>query len=451
MIIADDLNPALGCFGNETVKTPNIDRLASRGMLFSRAYAPWASCLVSRYSMLSGWYPTRTGAQHRVWPSSREGELRDAVYLPQHFKRQSYFTARLDKVFHIGKDDPPSWNITEEPYKDATGSFKPVTTGQEIPRLGLEGRVLRSGNYQGKVSGEPGGFNVMDARDEELFDGITAKRAVEILRDRARAEEPFFLAVGFRRPHLPWIAPKRYFDMYPPETIPLPPRAPEGGQQPADEQVHREMLSHYYAAVSCVDNQIGLVLSELERLGLAGNTIVVLFGDNGYCLGERGSFFSKGNLWERSLHVPLIVAGPGILSGERREVPVGLYDLYPTLVDLCGLLPPPTRLDGRSLKNVLAGDVSGWREGTLSFYNLTGENSNRPARMAASLRTARFRYTADENGSAISLHDLEADPYERENVVNDPRFKDAQARFHGQVLAALAERVPPPSPGKQKQ
>lgn len=444
MIIADDLDPSLGCFGNGAVKTPNIDRLASRGVIFPRAYSSWASCLPSRVSLLSGWFPPSTGT-YDFSPGPRDGGLKDVTYLPEHFKNRGYFTGRLDKVFHIGKDDPQSWTVSEEPYKDERGNFKAIWTGIEVKTLGLEGRVLAGGRYE-EVSGEKGTYSIMDVTEDDLFDGRTARRAIELLQQQAAAGTPFFLAAGFRRPHLPWLAPKKYFDLYPPDQIPLPPRAADNGREPVAEQTHREMIAHYYAATSYMDHQVGTVLAELEKLKLADNTIVLLFGDNGYCLGERGAHFGKGNLWERSLHVPLIVVGPGIPAGQKRDVPVSLVDIYPTLVELCGLPAPASKLEGQSLKPLLAGDTAGWREGTLSF------NSTKPGELAASIRTARFRYTVDGKGNPLEFVDLNADPYERKNLLGDPRFKAEQERFHAQVAAALAKAVPmlKPPPGAKR-
>lgn len=434
VLIADDLNPSLGCYGNEIVKTPAIDRLAARGVSMTRCYSSWASCLPSRVSLLSGLFPPSTGT-YDFSPGPRDGWLKDVTYLPEHFKKQGYFTGRLDKVFHIGKDDPQSWSLSEEPYKDSNGNFKAIWTGIEVKTLGLEGRVLKEGKYE-EVTGEKGAYSVMDVSGDELFDGRTARRAIELLEQQAKADAPFFLAVGFRRPHLPWIAPKEYFDMYPPESIPLPPRAVDGTQKPVFEQTQREMISHYYAAISYMDHQVGSVLEALDRLKITDNTIVILFGDNGYCLGERGSHFGKGRLWERAVHVPLIFAGPGIPAGKKRDVPVSLVDIYPTLVDMCGLPSPASRLEGQSMKALLAGETSGWREATLSF------NSNKPGELAASLRTERFRYTVDGNGAPLELVDMTADPNERTNLLGDGRYREEQTRFHEQVSAALAKAIP---------
>lgn len=435
LIIADDLNPTLGVTGHGQVQTPHVDRLARRGMLFRRAYSTWTSCLPSRASFLSGWSPSRAPIFDWTAHHSRLGPLERAIYLPQHLKAHGWFTARLDKVFHIGKDDARSWSLTEEPWRDEQGRFRPVATGREIPTLKLEPKVLREGAFAGKVTGETGPFAVLDASEDDLFDGHSVRRAITILRDRAAAPEPFLLAVGLRRPHLPWIAPKRYFDRYPPEKIALPPRAADAGQEPVDESVHREMLSHYYAAVTFMDTMVGRILAELESRGLVENTLVFLFGDQGYCLGERGSHFGKGKLWERAVHVPLIVAGPGIVRGASCTEPVSLLDLYPTLVDLAGVPAPATPLDGRSLRTWLTqGRDPQWRGHAVSFHG------GAEKKLTASIRTARHRYTVDSERRPVELTDLVADPYERTNLVNRPDLAAVQARLHA---ALVAEWKPP--------
>lgn len=432
-IIADDLNVRIGAMGDRQARTPNIDRLAQRGTLFRQAYATWTSCLPSRSSFLSGWQPTRAAITDWSSHHSRRGALAEAIYAPEHFKARGYFTARLDKVFHIGKDDARSWHVTEEPWRDAQGVFRPVTTAKEVPSLGLESRVLAQGNFP-QVSGETGSFAVLDVDDDALFDGRNARRAIELLQARAGAAEPFFLAVGFRRPHLPWLAPKRYFDLYPPESIELPPRAADGNRAPADESVHRQMLAHYYASLAYVDAMIGRVLGELDRLGLADNTLVVLHGDHGYLLGERGDRFGKGNLWERSLHTPLIFAGPGVARGNALSDVVSLLDLYPTFVDVSGVPAPATPLDGRSLRRLLAdGRDPAWRGYAVSFTPQRDQPN-----FGASVRNARYRYSENAELEPVELVDLQVDPYERRNLVNRPEVAAVQSDLRKILVAERA-------------
>jgi uncharacterized sulfatase len=433
----DDLNPSLGCYGNPVVRTPNVDALADRGVRFTRAYAQWPSCLPSRVSFLSGWNPPRTRVIN-FKPRSRDGVLADCVYLPQHFRNNGYFTARLDKVFHIGHDDARSWDLSEEPIKDFAGRPKIVWTPHEIKAQNLEPHILHRGRFP-SVRGEKGTHAVVDIPDEKLIDGINARRAIEIMAERARADKPFFLAVGFRRPHLPWIAPRKYFEMYPPENIKLPPRKP--GTNDADnipEDDHRKLIAAYYAAVSFMDARVGEVLAALDRLGLRDNTLVVFFGDQGYCLGERDRLVGKGNLWDRSLHVPLIVAGPGLTRpGQACGAPVGLSDMYPSLNQLCALPAPDTPLDGRSFAPLLTDADAPARGYVLSFNHNKKENA-----LWRSIRTERYRLTENSGGEPVELVDYETDPNEWHNLVEDPARRDTLGRLH----KLLAEAAPPAHP-----
>lgn len=426
-IVVDDLNPQLGCYGNPVVQTPQVDRLSARGVRFTRAYSQWTSCLPSRVSFLSGWYPTKTQV-HDFSPAARDGVMKDVTYLGQHFKNNGYFTARLDKVFHIGHDDPLSWTVSEEPFPGS-----PAWTAIELKTLGLEGKILRQGRNE-RVKAESASFVVMDCADEELFDGRTAKRAVELLEDRAKDGQPFFLACGFRRPHLPWIAPKKYFDLYPSEKIQLPPKKPNGPGPVLTDAEHREAIAHYYACVTFMDTQVGKVLAALERTGLDKNTVVVFFGDQGYYLGERDQFFAKGKLWERSMLVPLIIAEPNMeRAGVACVRPVGLVDLYPTLVELCGLPQPASGLQGASLVPLLANERGPWRDYALSF---TEENPR--GDLGRSIRTPRYRYTETSTGKPVELVDFEQDPNEWCNLVNDPASAAVLKKLQAQLRRELA-------------
>jgi iduronate 2-sulfatase len=417
LIIADDLNTAIGAMGSKQARTPNLDRLAARGTLMTRAFSSWPSCLPSRASFLSGWQPTRAPILNWDEHGSRKGTYADACYLPQWFKQQGYESYRLDKVFHIGHDDPLCWTISEEPrLRDNDGNLKTVWTGIEIETLGLEDRVVESGRLPLTLpkQSEIGIFSKLNVTDEELFDGRSTNRAIELLQGARKKEKPFFLAVGLRRPHLPWIAPLRYFEMHPPDHVELPPRAAINGQAPVDEAAHREAISHYHAAASYMDAQVGKILDALDQSGQAENTIVVLFGDHGYCLGERGAVFGKGNLWDRSLHTSQLFAGPGILAGRHNPTPISLLDLYPTLVEMCGLDKPLTKLDGQSLARLLStGDDPSIRNYAVSFNFLPWDTG-----LSASVRTPRFRYTEDSKLKPLELIDIEEDPYERRNLVD---------------------------------
>ncbi len=414
----DDWRRAAGCFGDRQVKTPNIDRLAARGVRFAGAQANYASCLPSRISFLSGWYPERTGVI-TFTPKPRDRQLKDVVYLPEHFRANGYTTARLDKVFHIGGDEAKVWDITEEPLGRVT------YTPSEIEHQNLRQRVLEEGRFA-KCKGETGVYAKVDAEDGELIDGLKTKRVDELLGRFARSKEPFFLAAGLRRPHLPLILPKKYFDLYPPEQISLPPQPPNYDAAtwlPREEQ--RKVIAHYYAATTFMDARVGEILASLERHGLARNTLVVLFGDQGYALGERENHYGKGTLTENSYAVPLIVAGPGIRqAGKMCRKIVELIDLYPTLADWCGLGTPRSGLQGRSLRPLLENVNAAWEERAVGAFGK--KDYTRPG---LTVRTGRYRYSEDEEQRPVNLFDYKTDPYEWSNRVNDPALAKVQAQL----------------------
>jgi uncharacterized sulfatase len=446
-ITCDDLNTALGAYGHPQVKSPRIDGLAARGARFEQAFAQWPSCQPSRYSMLSGWSVPRTGMKGAA-VMSRTGPLANAVYLPQHLKSIGYETIRLDKIFHIGGDDPASWTVSEEPMQMTGGGAMVANwTGIELQALGLDGvheksfagepyssPVVETGRFD-KVAGEKGPYTILrdDVPEERLFDGHTAARAVHHLERLAASGQPFFMGVGFRRPHLPFIAQKRYFDLYPWEQIELPPAQP-GFKKPFSDEDHKKLIRGYYASISFVDVQVGKVLDALERLGLADNTYVVLLGDHGYALGEREGWFSKGRLWDSALRTSLLVAGPGI---EPRAVPtvVGLIDLYPTLVDLVRAPAPATPLDGHSLVSLLDDriDADSARPAHVISHDFRGGWKS----LGVSVRTATHRYVENGDGT-VELIDVVADPYAWKNLAADPAHAALRAE-----LSALARRALP--------
>jgi uncharacterized sulfatase len=435
MIVCDDLNTDLGAFGVEAARTPHMDRLAVSGTRFAAAFAQFGNCMPSRYSFLSGWSPLRTG-MHDFSRHGRDGALAAAVYLPEHFRANGYVTARLDKVFHIGRDVPGIWDVSEEPLmKEADGTEKHVWTGIEIPVLGLEEKVVRSAQYR-EVTGEDGRTQVMDDAlpEDALFDGRTARRARELLREFAGGEKPFFLAVGFRRPHLPWIAHQRYFDLFPADA--MRPVAQPGTEAGLSPDIRRAMMAHYFAAVTSVDHHVGTLLDELARTGQDKNTIVVLFGDHGYALGERENRYGKGVMWDRALQTPLLVRVPGERTAPVVETPVGLLDVYPTLVELAGLPWPATPLDGRSLVGLLRGTAPKFPDRVYSYYRWAPSKfpedyvgPERNAELIRSVRTARYRYTEFPGGRNPELIDVQADPYGWRNLAADPA--------HAAVVAEL--------------
>jgi iduronate 2-sulfatase len=434
-ISVDDLNLYLGCYGHPVVRTPNIDRLASRGVRFSKAYAQWPSCIPSRFSFLSGWYPPRFSLITR-YTKVRDGALKNAIYLPQHFKSNGFFTVRLDKVFHIGRDDPQSWNISEEPIKDWLHRNKIVETAQEIEELGLRKHIVKEAKNSSIGEGESRTtLAIVDVSDEQLIDGMTAGRAVEILKDMSKKSQPFFLAMGFRRPHAPWIVPEKYSKLYPPEKIILPRIARGSSPGQFSEQELRMYIAAYYAAISFMDAQVGKVLNALEETGLAKKTIVVFFGDQGFNLAERNHYLGKNNLFDRSLAVPLIIAAPRMaVEGRECKHVVQLLDLYPTLLSLCQLAAPSSRIQGRNLAPLLKNPDAPWDDWALSFDKQRGIMG-----LFRTIRTSRFRYIEAANGTRRELYDYETDPNESNNLIDDHRYSQILRELQSKLRILLRQ------------
>jgi arylsulfatase A-like enzyme len=421
-IIADDLRPELGTYGNPIVKTPNIDKIAARGTRFDRAYAQYPLCNPSRSSLLNGRYPTQTGVMNnndyfrRIHP--------DFVTLPQFFKEHGYSSLRSGKIFHGGIDDEVSWSEGGEPTDPAiTERGKP---GAAPPRQS----TLTTG--AGGAENQSDRIVVLDGDGESHGDYKTATRAIDFL-DRYK-DKPFFLAVGFVKPHSPPTAPKKFFDLYDAKKIPLPvdfsslPKSPSGfpeisipprstdlfiGRE-ASPAAAREMIRAYYASVSFMDAQVGRVMDELVKLGLDKNTIVVFWGDHGYHLGEKGKWSKAYSMWNIGLRVPLIIAMPKAKPQHTTRV-VELIDLYRTLADLCGL-PSPNEIEGRSFARLLKDPTAKWKYSALSIT--TYRNS-----IGKSVITDRWHYVEwDDGKSGTMLLDLENDPFELKNLADDPKY-----------------------------
>jgi uncharacterized sulfatase len=331
LIVADDLNTRLGTYGY-AVRSPNIDALARRGVQFDRAYVQYPLCNPSRSSLLSGRRPASTGIANNNIPARQA--MPDGVFLPQYFRQHGYFTARVGKIFHITRnfainlDDPLSWD---------------ETINERIPdQQALASKVAGERRFFRLPRFEPLEWAPLDVPDNGLGDGYVADRAVDWLQRAAKDDRPFFLAVGFRRPHLPWEAPKQYFDMYPPERIVLPDEPPDDTADippvalttqaadsfhPADR---RQAIAAYAASTSYMDAQVGKVVSALDRLGITDRTIIIFMGDHGYHLGEHGGMWEKNSLFEESARFPLVIATPGRPRGTKSPRVVEALDLYPT-------------------------------------------------------------------------------------------------------------------------
>jgi len=447
IIFVDDLRPSLGCYGDPIVKSPNIDQFAMSARVFQRAYCHQAVCGPSRCSVLTGRLPDNTGVWHNrnLFRTTHP----DLVTLPQLFKNNGYHTQSLGKVFSGDERelDPASWSVPEV-----------------LKQKGWKNYLLRDENSDGK--GAP--FEQADVPDEGYPDGKLAQLAIATLEKLKQQTQPFMLAVGFFKPHLPFNAPKKYWDLYAPslfEGTGQPQRttgAPQfaypdhlelGGYRtiPADENVSTQQacqLRHgYYACISYTDAQIGKLLAALKQLDLEENTIVVLLGDHGYSLGEAGHWCKATN-FELDTHVPLMIRTPGIQPGATTAL-VEYVDLYPTIAELAHLAPP-ANLDGRSLVPVLDDPSAAGREFVLSQFSRPFRAGN-PDIMGYSIRTSNQRYTrwiewqssqllAEElydYQSPISVSQSLAFPVERANLADQP----AQAARLKQLREQLDELI----------
>jgi uncharacterized sulfatase len=424
-LVSDDLNTDMGHYGHPLVKTPHLDRLAARGVRFDRAYCQYPLCNPSRASFLTGRRPDTTGVLENATHFRKN--LPDVATLPQVFSRRGYFAARVGKLYHYGVpsqigtpglDDPPSWQVAVNPR----GKEK-----DEEDRC-----VYYTGNQ--KSMGGSLTWYVSEGSDEEQTDGKVASEAIRLLEENK--DKPFFLAVGFYRPHVPCVAHQKWFDLYPLDRVQLPKEPAEHLKNiPAaapnvkphnygvEEDKLRQMIRAYYASVSYLDSQVGRVLGALDRLGLAGNTAVVFFGDHGWALGEHGQW-QKMSLFERSARVPLIIAAPGAKgNGRPCGRTVELVDLYPTLAELAGV-PAPPGYEGTSLKPLLENPQAPWAE---PAYTQVRRGANL---MGRSVRTERYRYTEwDEGKAGAELYDYDADPREFNNLAPDPRHAGVVAEM----------------------
>lgn len=409
-IIADDLNVHLGSYGYD-VATPNIDRLAARGRRFDHAYAQVAMCSPSRSSLLSGWRPERTDIWTNLTPVRQH--LHGARPLQEHFRANGYFAGRIGKIYEGAMSDQFDWDIDDE-----------AATPSEDGRRDDD-------NVRGA-------WWIATANDDAHEpDGARARRVAQLIEQHKAG--PFFLALGFSKPHLKWVAPKRYFDMYPPESVkvlPEPaddlqdipaiaiknrpqerPGVPLAGREPPgmidDPKFRREAIAAYHASVSFIDAQVGVLMETLDRLRLWDSTVVVLLGDHGFHLGEHHGLWRKDTLFEETLRTPLIIAAPQVQRpGEAARAEVELLDLYPTIVDLAGV-PRVPGLDGTSLAPLIRDPAQRIRAGALSF-----RKAKAPP-LGVSVRTARYRYTEWPDGSE-ELYDHASDPGETRNLVRDP-------------------------------
>ena len=457
-IVSDDLNCFLGCYGDPLVKTPHIDRLAARGVRFERAYCTFPLCGPSRNSFLTGVHPNSTGihANAQIFRQTIPTQLS----MPQAFRLAGYFAARIGKLYHYnvpasvgtnGHDDPGSWELEINPAG--------------CDRLEEEPQIfsLEPGKFGGTLS-----WYASPKGDRAHTDGIMADDAAWVLercgRDRSR---PFFLAVGFYRPHTPYVAPKTpYFEMYPEAEMPLVtgvaedqqdvPKAALASRKAEQDRMtdgeRRQARQAYSASISFLDAQVGRVLDALDTTGLAENTIVVFTSDHGYHMGEHG-LYQKMSLFEESARVPLLIAAPGRCeAGGAAKSPVSQVDLFPTLAALCSV-EPPKNLQGQSLVPLLSDPAAtgrGWAVTQVTRGNPSRISQPKEAGAKGkqfygySLRTPRYRYTEwDEGREGRELYDHDADPKELTNLADVPAHAAIVAELSQQLAAAVRTTLPP--------
>ena len=459
LILIDDLKPALHCYGDTTAISPNIDSLAARGMQFDFAYCNQAVCAPSRYTLMLGSHSTSSGLYdlgsklRKSWP--------DAITLPQYFSSHGYRTESLGKVFHIGHGnygDPESFNVSH---------FKEKLIEYNDPASTQGGQLTREEAYfqnekLGEINSLPRGaaFESPDLPDDAYADGRVAAETIkrlQVAKTRYDSQDqPFFMAVGFARPHMPFSVPKKYWDMYNPDELPMPQRldlplnAPpvagkRGGEitnySPVPERgecgpdLTRELIHGYYASVSYVDAQIGKVIAELDRLQLADDTIIVLWGDHGFHLGDLG-IWTKHTNYEQATRIPLLFVAPGQIKPDTHAAQLAeSVDVFPTLAALAGLPTPIVKqpLDGINLLPVLKDPSIKLRDHAYHAY---------PHRkLGRAIRTDRYRFvewkTIDRDDAVYELYDYETDPLESENLYQ--KLPDVAAR-----LKAILETYPAP-------
>jgi len=414
-IAVDDLRPQLNCYGHQQMISPNIDRLAAQGMIFHRTYCQVPVCGASRASLLMGRRPTRS--RFLDYSTRADVDCPDVQSLPGYLKANGYHTISNGKVFHHKNDNSSSWSES---------SWRPQGEWAKRGYLSYDNKkyVLENKGAYGPA------FENADVSDNAYSDGKLTDKSITDLRKLKAANQPFFLGVGYLKPHLPFTAPKRFWDLYRRENINLAdnPFRPEGAPNaalhnwgelrkyagipkhgPLSEDLARTLVHGYYACVSSTDFQIGRLLNELDQLGLADNTVVILWGDHGWNLGEHGLWCKHCN-FETSLHSPMIISTPWHKGGQKTEALTEFVDIYPSLVEICGL-PRPDNLEGKSFMPLLENPDHKWKKAVFSRY-----------KEGDSIKTDRYRYTewTNDDGDiyARMLYDHHLDLAENINIAD---------------------------------
>ena len=445
-IAVDDLRPQLGAYGHKDIKSPNIDRIAEQGLLFERAYCQQAVCSPSRISLLTGLRCETTQIYGLV--RLKKDVIPDIVSLPKHFKNNGYETLSLGKIYHHNEDDPDAWS--KPPFRAMGGSGYVTEESKNLVKLNKKTNP-KSGT-KGPIT------EAADVADNVYSDGKLADKAIAELQ--LVKDKPFFMALGFRKPHLPFTAPKKYWDMYDPQKLQLAdnPFYPEGatpytmnnygelrnyynmpkGKERVNDELARHLIHGYYACVSFIDAQIGRVVDELERLGLKDNTIIVLWGDHGWKLGEHDSWCKHTN-FEIDTNAPLLISDPQITKkGIRTRALTEFIDIYPTLCELTGL-PKPGHLEGLSFKPLMENPDRPWKTAATSIWV---ENKFRydleTQVIGYAMKTDRYRYiewrhTKSGEMKARELYDHQVDPEENKNVAEKAEYAETVKEMHDKM------------------
>lgn len=495
-IAVDDLKPLLGCYGNTLVKTPNIDRLAKMATVFNKNYCQQAICGPTRASLMTGTRPDVT----KIWNLTTQ--MRDVnpdlVTLPQYLITQGYTTSGIGKIYHpssaIGGVDPVSWSVPYLKSKEsdfpaefgepANGQYQMKETKEKMtPEIIAERKQQNkdlAANDENPKSIKGPSTECIDVPDTAYEDGVIALLAKDQIITLSKSDKPFFMAVGFSKPHLPFVAPKKYWDLYKREDMPIASfqehskngpliayhqsgelrnylDIPEFATLPADSlriglkiEKQRELIHGYYAAVSYMDAQVGILLNTLESQGTLDNTIIVLWGDHGWHLGDHDLWHKHTN-FEEATRAPLIIAGPGIKAGKTNSL-TEFVDVFPTICDLAGV-PIPKNLDGKSLKSLMLNNKTKGKEYAISQYprklkkaEMTKLGYTEAKMMGYSLRTDQYRYTiwmndftskqpfSENKIYASELYDYVKDPLEEVNVVNDKNYTSISATLKSKMI-----------------
>ena len=459
-IAVDDLKPILGCYGDTTAITPNIDRLASRGTVFRNAHCQWAVCGPSRSSLMTGLLPETTGV---VGFQKMRKLLPDLVTLPQHLRKNGYETTGVGKIYDYRcvdkQSDQQSWSI---PYRKAAASppgvqaarfgYQDPDLRRKIDAVVTEGKKRKLNGWQSfSQSKLKMVTDCADVPDEGYGDGLVALRAVELLGELKDAKKPFFLGVGFYKPHLPSNAPNKYGDLYDRNQFEIHPfqKHAEGSspglywecgearsysgfpdEGPVSEETQRLLMHGYHACVSYIDAQVGKVMTALQESGLAENTVIVFWGDHGFHLGDHGLWGKHTNL-EQASRVPLIIVDPrSPKQAKATNSPVQFLDIYPTLCAMTGVVPPE-ELQGKNIAPLLLDTEADVHAGALSLFRRRGRGY--------ALRTRRYRYIEwVQDGKLLSrdLFDYETDPMETVNLANDEQHAALVKRLSADLAAA---------------